>query len=349
MTSESNVKLTIHFNDPDLDAEERDEASRKLLVQLRDLDEVESVERVLDPNPPQGNKAFGGFLTGVLRTETKPTNLQPLFGFLGSRPGYTPIEMEVEVNGRKLKLKAANREELMAAWQMVQQFMQEPGPAAPTRTILILAANPRNTLPLRLDQEIREITAGLERAKYRDRFHLQALMAVRPRDFQRAMLDHHPQIVHFCGHGEGTISTVDLGLPPEQRTLTPVGSHPASPKQLPPEGLAFEDEMGQTKLVDAASLAGLFKLFADQVECVVLNACYSQVQAKAIAQHIPYVIGMNRAIGDKAAIEFAVGFYDAIGAGRSVEFAYELACSAIRVAGIPEHLTPVLEKQPSLS
>jgi hypothetical protein len=35
----------------------------------------------------------------------------------------------------------------------------------------------------------------------------------------------------------------------------------------------------------------------------------SQVQAEAIAQYIPYVIGMNQAIGDKAAIEFAVGFY----------------------------------------
>jgi hypothetical protein len=33
------------------------------------------------------------------------------------------------------------------------------------------------------------------------------------------------------------------------------------------------------------------------------------VQAEAIVKHIPYVIGMSKAIGDKAAIEFAVGFY----------------------------------------
>lgn len=110
-------------------------------------------------------------------------------------------------------------------------------------------------------------------------------------------------------------------------------------------GLVFEDETGNAKFVDGAALAGLFELFAEQVECVVLNGCYSEVQATAIAQHIPYVIGMSQAIGDKAAIEFAVGFYDALGAGRPIEFAYKLGCNAIRLAGIAEHLTPVLIKQ----
>ncbi|NES01160.1 MAG: TIR domain-containing protein, partial [Symploca sp. SIO1B1] len=50
-------------------------------------------------------------------------------------------------------------------------------------------------------------------------------------------------------------------------------------------------------------------------------------------------------IGDSAAIEFAVGFYDALGAGESVEFAYKLGCNAIRMAGISEYLTPVLKKK----
>ena len=38
---------------------------------------------------------------------------------------------------------------------------------------------------------------------------------------------------------------------------------------------------------------------------------------------------MNSAINDRAAIEFAVAFYDALGAGKTYEFAYELACVAI--------------------
>ena len=51
---------------------------------------------------------------------------------------------------------------------------------------------------------------------------------------------------------------------------------------------------------------------------------------------------MNKAIGDAAAIEFSVAFYDALGAGESIEFAYKLACNAIQISGSPEHLTPVL-------
>ncbi|MEO1433115.1 MAG: hypothetical protein AAFV71_29430 [Cyanobacteria bacterium J06633_8] len=97
--------------------------------------------------------------------------------------------------------------------------------------------------------------------------------------------------------------------------------------------------------VDTEAIAKLFELFSDTIECVVLNACYSEVQGNAISRYIPYVIGMNQAIGDKAAIKFATGFYNAIGAGESVEFAYKLGCNVIQLDGIPEHLTPVLKKR----
>ena len=186
------------------------------------------------------------------------------------------------------------------------------------KKILILAANPKGTSPLGLDEEVRDIDDGLQRAKHRDQFDLVQRWAVRPRDIRRAMLDINPQIVHFSGHGTGE------------------------------EGLVLEDETGQAKLVSGEALTALFKLFADQLECVVLNSCYAQKQAEEIVKYIPYVIGMKQAIGDKAAIEFAVGFYDALGAGRSVEFAYKLGCSAIQMAGISEHLTPVLKKRTDL-
>ncbi|NJQ97052.1 MAG: hypothetical protein HC784_03840, partial [Hydrococcus sp. CSU_1_8] len=80
---------------------------------------------------------------------------------------------------------------------------------------------------------------------------------------------------------------------------------------------------------------------AATVSCVILNACYSEIQAKAIAEQIPFVIGMNQSIGDEAAIIFSIGFYKALGAGRSIEDAYKFACLEIQLQGIPEHLTPV--------
>ncbi|HEY9639861.1 MAG TPA: CHAT domain-containing protein [Coleofasciculaceae cyanobacterium] len=314
--SDPPIKLTIHLADPDLDAEEQDEAAQRLLSQLKDLDEVESADRVLDPNPPAGNKSFGGFLPGRVATEVKPANVKPLFGFLSDRFSYKPIEVEVEVNGKTLKVKANSPEELAEVIQTMQLFISSNTSAAtPTRKILILTANPQDSQRRRLDQEVRDITEGLRRSQQRDQFQVQQQWAVRPRDIQRAMLDINPCIVHFSGQGGES-------------------------------GLVFEDEKGNTQLVNGAALAGLFQIFADQVECVVLNGCYSEPQAEAIAQHINYVIGMNQAIGEAAAIEFAVGFYDALGAGRSVEFAYAIGCSAIQLAGIAENLTPVLKKKP---
>ncbi|MEB3282472.1 MAG: hypothetical protein VKK42_26490 [Lyngbya sp.] len=43
----------------------------------------------------------------------------------------------------------------------------------PKRTILLLTANPKSTHRLRLDEEVREIETGLQRAKQRDRFILE--------------------------------------------------------------------------------------------------------------------------------------------------------------------------------
>ncbi|MBW4479559.1 MAG: GUN4 domain-containing protein [Tolypothrix brevis GSE-NOS-MK-07-07A] len=195
----------------------------------------------------------------------------------------------------------------------------------PAKKILILAANPKQTSRLRLDEEVRDIKEGLRLSQQRDKFILQQEWAVRPRDVRRAVLDFRPNIIHFSGHGSGST------------------------------GLSFEDETGKEKLVTSEALAGLFGQFAKQVECVVLNACYSEEQALAIAQHIDYVIGMNAAIGDKAALEFAVGFYDALVAYdprydtySRIEFAFNIACNAIQFAGVSGDSIPIMKKKPHL-
>ncbi|GBO55570.1 hypothetical protein APA_3721 [Pseudanabaena sp. lw0831] len=183
------------------------------------------------------------------------------------------------------------------------------------KKVLILAANPLDLARIRLDKEVKEIRTTLERSPNRDRFVIESRGAVSPEDLQTYLHNLNPQILHFSGHGGG-----DLGL-------------------------AFEDEDGNLKAVSNDALADLSKLFANQIQCVVLNACYAVGLAEAIAQHIPYVIGMNQAIGDKAARKFAEGFYKAIWVDRSIEDAFALGVNAIKVDGIPEELTPVLIKR----
>jgi CHAT domain len=187
------------------------------------------------------------------------------------------------------------------------------------KKILILLANPNNTDKLRLDQEVRGIQESLQRSKNREKFEIITEWAVQIDDLRRALLNYQPAIVHFSGHGSQG------------------------------QGLVLENNLGQMQIVSTESLARLFKLFQNHVECVLLNACYSEDQAEAIHQYIDYVIGMNQAIGDKAAIEFAVGFYDALGAGKTYEDCFEVGCTSIDLKGIPESQTPAIKarKRPS--
>ncbi|HWR25838.1 MAG TPA: SIR2 family protein [Methanosarcina sp.] len=193
---------------------------------------------------------------------------------------------------------------------------ERPQEEANKVSILFLAADPTDASRLRLGEEFREIQEKLKLAKLRDLFRLELpQLSVRPSDITQALLDTLPQIVHFSGHG------------------TPTGA------------LCFENLVGETHPIEPDALAALFEQFSGQVNCVILNACYSEIQAKAIAKHIKYVIGMNQAIGDKAAIDFAIGFYQALGGGRSIEDAYKLGRVQIQLQNIPEQLTPVLIKK----
>jgi len=180
------------------------------------------------------------------------------------------------------------------------------------QTILFIATNPKDTARLQLEQELRDISEGLHRLQHHEQFRMEQRLAVRPRDIQRAILDIEPQIIHFSGDGMGD------------------------------QGLLFVDEVGNAKPIAGEALAALFSLFSDHVRCVVLNGCYSLIQGQAIAQHIPGVIGIHQAMGNKAATEFAVSFYESVGSGRSIELAYKLGCSALQLEGIASHLLPIL-------
>jgi hypothetical protein len=125
MTANSTIKFTVGFTDVDLEPEERDEQVQRLMAELKEMDEVNTVDRVFDPNPPAGNKAVGGFLVGLLTAEVNAANAKKLMGFLSDRLGGKPIELSVEANGKKLTVKAHSQEELQAAIQAAKDFVGE--------------------------------------------------------------------------------------------------------------------------------------------------------------------------------------------------------------------------------
>ena len=181
--------------------------------------------------------------------------------------------------------------------------------------ILFLSANPLDTSRLRLDEEIRAIDQALRQAKFRDKFDIQQQWAVRVTDLQSYLLRHQPDIVHFSGHGSSASEII------------------------------LEDRAGNSQPVPIRALSRLFAAFSDTIQCVVLNACYSEEQAKAIAAHIDKVIGMSKAIGDESAISFAAAFYQALGYGKDIQTAFELGCVQIDLEDLGEQDTPKLLKR----
>lgn len=194
---------------------------------------------------------------------------------------------------------------------------QAPAQTSPA-TILFLAANPMMTAALRLDEEIRAIDRALQGTEYRQHFNLEQQWALRPADLQQCLLRFRPTIVHFSGHGS------DAGE------------------------IVLQDDTGQPQAVSAQALSRLFALLKDNIRCVVLNACFSAVQARAIAEHIECVVGMSQAIGDAAALNFATAFYQALGYGRDLRTAFELGRSQIDLQGLSEQETPQLLTAPTV-
>lgn len=205
--------------------------------------------------------------------------------------------------------------------------------------ILILAANPHKDL--NLDREIRELRRVIQQSRKQEELEVIDGLAVRVEDLQDLFLRHAPQIVHFCGHGNGE------------------------------RGLVFDNDKGGEQ-VDTAALTELLQLScnAQPIQCVLLNACYSERQAEVFSNYIDYVIGMRQEIQDEAAIAFSTGFYRSLGYGRPIKECYAYGCNAIRLllnrfsvtaqkrklgsadssdsAIIPEHLKPILNIKPTL-
>lgn len=156
-----------------------------------------------------------------------------------------------------------------------------------TIRVLVVGASPDDEAALRPDREMRIIEDSVARAKLRERFEITALKASTLDDLRRAMLAGRYSIVHFCGHGDST-------------------------------GFVLEGDDGKSFVWSYDSMAEYMERFAE-LECVILNACFSARGAMSASRL--YVVAMNDSILDRAAIEFARGFYDALGAGRDYTFA----------------------------
>lgn len=182
----------------------------------------------------------------------------------------------------------------------------------PSKTVLMLNANPRNTSPARLDEEAREIRAKLREANLRDLIRLESLWAIRPGDILQGLNQYEPDIVHFSGHGTGD------------------------------DEIVVESPTGDAQTISGRALVALFEESTTRPQAVVLNSCFTSRQAEKIARYVEITIGMSAPIGIEAAVVFSAAFYSALGYGKSYEVAFGQARTSLLLHGIEEDRTPAL-------
>src|SRR4028118_521046 len=130
MTDTRTIQFTFAVNDLELDDEERQEIARKLLRQLRSLDEVERADFAEDLSQPEGAKSVLATLVGVLTTEVSVENIKKVLGFIGDRLGDKPMIIKVKVGDQEVEIEAKSRQELAEAQKVVNDLLVQMQGAA---------------------------------------------------------------------------------------------------------------------------------------------------------------------------------------------------------------------------
>jgi formylglycine-generating enzyme required for sulfatase activity len=166
--------------------------------------------------------------------------------------------------------------------------------------LLYVAASRRDKEPIDSDGEYRAIVLSFERCRFRKQLGLcTATLGAFFGDIHNAIDREHPTMLHFAGHGG------EAGLEVSDR------------------------ELG---LDDVRAALGSY---APRVKLVVLNACDTAELARGIAGHVQCAIGMAGRIKDADAKLFAETLYLALGNGRSVRDAFQVACRVVSDPNLP--------------
>lgn len=171
--------------------------------------------------------------------------------------------------------------------------------------ILVLKATPDDLEKIDVDGEIEIIKKEAERSDVRDKIDVGTDLQASADNFNARILKMRPEILHFAGHGKNG-------------------------------RLVLRSESGGGNPVRKEAIARALGEHKDTIACVILNACSTVEQGRAIAENIANVIVTNRAIEDNSAKKFSRAFYQALFSGESYLKAYQIALSSLDLMGMNE-------------
>lgn len=150
--------------------------------------------------------------------------------------------------------------------------------ASSKKVILILEANPQGTAALEGMEEVRVIRELIEHRRLGGEFELVPYPRVTRNNFVAAIGRYKPAIVHFIGHADSN-------------------------------ALCLENERGHLDLITHQDVIDVLRDYADNIDCVVFNACDTQRHALAAAEFIPAVVGTCGSVETATAARYAERFY----------------------------------------
>jgi hypothetical protein len=216
---------------------------------------------------------------------------------------------------------------------------QENNRAADTTTILFMASNPSGTAQLQWRNEHSIISTKIQQSSSQNKFVIKPFYAATFSDFQKLLLKEVPDVVHFSGHGDKKDSEARSLI---SRSLISRGLE-VDETDIPQDDtgiILYNEDKTAPIFIPTNAIKHLFETIVKRkktpIHAVIFNSCYSDAQAKAIAQLVPYVIGTSWSVKDDSAIAFATGFYLGIAEGEDIETSYYLGVSQALALGEPE-------------
>jgi hypothetical protein len=261
-----------------------------------------------------------------------------LSGEIRSRYDVSLQEAKRQGKGLRLKLRIQPPELAALPWEFlydprqaeylclsrhtpIVRYLELPQPIQPLTVtpplrILGMVASPRDLPPLDVGREKQRVEEALKDLRAKGMVDFTWLDGQTWRDLQRALRTGTWHVFHFIGHGDFDRSR-DEGF------------------------IALADEQGYSHHFYATELA---RLLANHfpLRLVLLNSCkgalgserdiFSSTAAILVRRGIPAVLAMQYEITDRAAIEFARAFYEALADGMPVDATVVEARIAISLA-----------------
>lgn len=219
--------------------------------------------------------------------------------------------------------------ESMEASRAGKTAKTKPNRTESQKKVLFLASNPTKTAKKQLSQEHSTISQQLQDSP----FYPKIEKAVTFSNMQKFILEEKPAIIHFSGHGTMLDDDVITALKNAGQPVGQPGEHFDTGIFL------LSEDLRQPFLLKTDVIRHFFKSMIQiqniPLETVIFNSCHSEIQAAAIAEFVPNVVGTSYSVIDDAAIAFSSGFYLGLAVGQNILQSVNLGMSNAMSKGVP--------------